>query len=240
MAKLPARLRRGIRLLDVHTHSGIEPLGYLSHGFPFCLSLRESREQNLRIGTTHAVVFPFCTTLYYHLPSLQQVKIKLGGRSGQAPFHFENEHLLRQLYDLFPDYTRMFIPFAIVDTLRETRAAGAKCLSFADRALSLLRAESAPPHDPGADLDAGPRGPAHPRIRPGPRPADPFPRRLPRLARPLLPDIPNHRSGPGQSRHEVLRRALLRLPPEDLSRNASRRAISGWTPPPCASGATWW
>jgi len=121
MAKLPSFVRSGIRLLDVHSHAGIEPLSYLTHGFPFCLSLRESHDQNLSIGTTHSVVFPFCTSLYYHLPSLQKVRIKLTGGIGKAPFAFENEHLLRQLYELFPDYRRMFIPFAIVDTLRETR-----------------------------------------------------------------------------------------------------------------------
>ena len=121
MARLPAHLRQDIRLLDVHSHAGVEPLQYLTHGFPFCQSLRNSFEENRRIGVTHAVVFPFCTSLYYHLPALQKGTVKLERKIGTAPFEFENEQLLRQIYEIFPDSRRMFIPFAIVDTLRETR-----------------------------------------------------------------------------------------------------------------------
>jgi predicted TIM-barrel fold metal-dependent hydrolase len=121
MARLPHHLRRGIRLIDVHSHVGVEPSLYLTHGFPFAHHLHAAHEENRRIGVTHAVVFPFCTSLYYDLPALQKGKIRLDRRIGDAPFHFENEQLLRQLYDLFPQYRSMFIPFAIVDTLRETR-----------------------------------------------------------------------------------------------------------------------
>lgn len=120
MARLPSPLRTGIRLLDVHSHTGLAQ-NYFTHGFPFCHDLRSSFEENQRIGVTHAVVFPYCTTLYYHLPSLQRSVVKLDRRVGAAPFHFENEQMLRQLYEIFPQYRRMFIPFAHVDTLRETR-----------------------------------------------------------------------------------------------------------------------
>ena len=121
MAKLPSYLRRGIKLLDVHTHAGVQPAQYLTHGFPFCQSLRTSFEENQRVGITHAVVFPFSMSVYYDPRSLQQGRIKLDGKIGTAPFQFENEHLLRQIYELFPHFRRMFIPFAFVDTLRETK-----------------------------------------------------------------------------------------------------------------------
>jgi predicted TIM-barrel fold metal-dependent hydrolase len=121
MAKLPSSLRRDLKLIDVHSHAGIEPSMYLTHGFPFSQSLTNSFAENQRVGVSHAVVFPFCTSLYYSLPALQRSEVKLERKIGQAPFHFENEHLLRQLYLLFPEYRKMFIPFAIVDTLRETR-----------------------------------------------------------------------------------------------------------------------
>ncbi|MDP2876074.1 MAG: amidohydrolase family protein [Holophaga sp.] len=99
----------------------MEPLSYLTHGFPFCQNLASSYEENRRVDVTHAVVFPFCTSLYYDLPSLARGIVKLARRIGDAPFHFENEQLLRQLYEIFPGYRRMFIPFAMIDTLRETR-----------------------------------------------------------------------------------------------------------------------
>ena len=121
MARLPPHLRRNIKLLDVHSHAGVELGLYLSHGFPYCQSLWNSFEENQAIGVTHAVVFPFCTSVYFDLPSIESGTLKLDRRIGRAPFHFENEHLLRQLYELFPQCRRMFIPFVLVDTLRETR-----------------------------------------------------------------------------------------------------------------------
>lgn len=122
MAKLPSFLKHKIRLLDVHSHTGVDPLLYLNHSFPFCHSLRDAFEENTRVGISHAVVFPWVTSLYYHLPSLMKGTVRLGGGIGRAPFHFENEQMLRQLYEIFPSYRRMFIPFVVVDTLRETRA----------------------------------------------------------------------------------------------------------------------
>jgi predicted TIM-barrel fold metal-dependent hydrolase len=122
MARLPKTLRAGIRLLDVHTHVGVSPHLYVTHAFPFCQSLRDAHEQNARAGITHAVVFPMVETLWYHLPSLARGRVRPGGGIGRVPFAFENEHHLRQLYQMFPQYRSMFIPFVAVDTLRETRA----------------------------------------------------------------------------------------------------------------------
>ncbi len=121
MARLPPHLRRNVRLLDVHSHAGVELSLYLTHGFPYCQSLRSSFEENEAIGVTHAVVFPFCTSVYFNLPALERGELKLERKIGRAPFHFENEHLLRQLYELFPESRRMFIPFMLIDTVRETR-----------------------------------------------------------------------------------------------------------------------
>lgn len=121
MPKLPSLLKRNVRLLDIHSHAGVDPSLYLTHSFPFARNLRDNFEENERFGITHAAVFPLCTSVYYHLPSLAKGRVRIEGRIGRAPFHFENEQLLRQLYELFPSYRRMFIPFAIVDTLRETR-----------------------------------------------------------------------------------------------------------------------
>ncbi|NUN93165.1 MAG: amidohydrolase family protein [Verrucomicrobiae bacterium] len=122
MARLPHALREGIRLLDVHTHIGVSPFLYLTHAFPYCQSLRDAHDQNLRAGVSHAVVFPMGETVYYHLPSLAKNQIRAEGGLGKVPFAFENEHLLRQLYEQFPGCRRNFIPFVMVDTLRETKA----------------------------------------------------------------------------------------------------------------------
>lgn len=121
MARLPKALRANIRLLDVHTHVGISPHLFLSHSFPNCQGLRDAHEQNVRAGISHAVVFPMCESLWYHMPSLQKGHVRPGGGIGAAPFAFENEQLLRQVHRMFPEYRNEFIPFAMVDTLRETK-----------------------------------------------------------------------------------------------------------------------
>ena len=50
MARLPPYLRRSVRLFDVHSHAGVELGLYLTHGFPYCQSLRSSFEENEAIG----------------------------------------------------------------------------------------------------------------------------------------------------------------------------------------------
>jgi predicted TIM-barrel fold metal-dependent hydrolase len=121
MAKLPASLKRGMSLLDIHSHVGVDPLLYLSNSFPYCHSLRDAYEEAQRVGISHSVIFPWVTSFYYDLPALKNGKVKLARKIGNAPFEFENEQMLRQLYDIFPLYKNIFIPFAIIDTLRETR-----------------------------------------------------------------------------------------------------------------------
>jgi predicted TIM-barrel fold metal-dependent hydrolase len=59
--------------------------------------------------------------------------VKLDRRIGEAPFHFENEQLLRYIYEMSPDYRKMFIPFVMVDTLRETRKQVRILTSLLDR-----------------------------------------------------------------------------------------------------------
>lgn len=121
MSRLPSYLKRNIRLIDIHSHVGVDPLLYLTKSFPYCNDLRRSRDDCLRVGVSHSVVFPWVTSVYYHPPSLQKGKVRVGGKVGDAPFHFENEQMLHQLYEIFPSYKNMFIPFPLVDTMRETR-----------------------------------------------------------------------------------------------------------------------
>ena len=113
MPKLPASLKQHIRLLDVHSHVGIDPQLYLTHSFPYCHSLRDSLEEAQRVGITHSVIFPWITSLYYHLPSLMRGEVVLERKIGKAPYHFENEQMLRQLYEIFPSYVSHYIPFVI-------------------------------------------------------------------------------------------------------------------------------
>ena len=123
MAKLPPSLKDGTTLLDVHTHVGVDPKLYLKNSSPYCRSLDAAYQDAVEVGINRTVCFPWVTSLYYDLQKLAasgEVCIS-GNGVGDAPFHFENEHMLRELYEIFPEYTSHFVPFAIVDTLRETK-----------------------------------------------------------------------------------------------------------------------
>ena len=122
MAKLPTTIKSGIELIDVHTHVGVDPRLYLGHSLPFCRSFDVSRAEAAGVGISHSVCFPWVTSLYYDLQELAKTgNIVISGNGvGDAPFHFENEQMLRQLYETFPEFVPRFIPFVIVDTMRET------------------------------------------------------------------------------------------------------------------------
>ena len=122
MAKLPEQLKTDLTLLDVHTHVGVDPRLYLGHSLPFCRSFDVAHAEAAGVGITHSVCFPWVTSLYYDLQELATAgKVVISGRGiGDAPFHFENEQMLRQLYETFPEFVPQFIPFVIVDTMRET------------------------------------------------------------------------------------------------------------------------
>jgi len=123
MATLPDSLKKGMTLLDVHTHVGVDPKLYLGHSLPFCRSIDVSRAEATAVGISHSACFPWVTSLYYDLQELARTgNVVISGNGvGDAPYHFENEQMLRQLYETFPEYVSGFIPFVIVDTLRETR-----------------------------------------------------------------------------------------------------------------------
>jgi predicted TIM-barrel fold metal-dependent hydrolase len=122
MAKLPDSIKENISLLDVHTHVGVDPRLYLNHSLPYCRSIDVAHAEAVAVGINRTVCFPWVTSLYYDLAALADggTVIITGNGIGRAPFHFENEQMLRQLYELFPGYSSHFIPFVIVDTLRET------------------------------------------------------------------------------------------------------------------------
>lgn len=122
MATLPDYLRNDPGLIDVHSHVGVDPKLYVTHSFPFCRSFDVAHREAREVGVQRSVCFPWVTSLYYDLGALAESgDVVLSGNGlGKAPFHFENEQMLRQLYDVFPEFRSHFIPFAIVDTLRET------------------------------------------------------------------------------------------------------------------------
>ena len=122
MATIPDVIKKDLSILDVHTHVGVDPKLYLSHSLPYCRSIDVAYREAVEVGIGATVCFPFITSLYYDLKILADTgDVEITGNGiGRAPYHFENEHMLRQLYELFPEYADHFIPFVIVDTLRET------------------------------------------------------------------------------------------------------------------------
>lgn len=74
-----------------------------------------------RCGIDRWVVFPMVSNLAFDVPAMRQGKLIPGGIE-PVPYAFENERMLREIYELYPDLGRLTLPFAILDPLREPAA----------------------------------------------------------------------------------------------------------------------
>jgi predicted TIM-barrel fold metal-dependent hydrolase len=72
-------------------------------------------------GIDRWVVFPMVSNLTFDVPQMRQAKLVPGGIE-TVPYAFENERMLREIYELYPDLGRLTLPFAILDPLREPAA----------------------------------------------------------------------------------------------------------------------
>jgi predicted TIM-barrel fold metal-dependent hydrolase len=61
------------------------------------------------------------SNLSFDVPAMRRAKLVTGGCEA-VPYAFENERMLREIYELYPDLGRYTLPFAILDPTREPAA----------------------------------------------------------------------------------------------------------------------
>lgn len=116
------RLRRKPNaVIDVHTHIGVELTHYLPKAYPYALSFEQLCREGE--GVDAFVVFPMVSSLYFSLVGIKNGKIVPAPNAiCRFPYQHENERMLHEIYELFPQLASRALPFIIIDPSREPAA----------------------------------------------------------------------------------------------------------------------
>ena len=105
------------RIIDCHNHIGAELLFYLHGDHPYCQDIPAMVENVGSQRITDWVVFPFVTNVSFEFAGFQDGEVRYNP-SGAVPYVYENERLLREIYDYFPEHADRIMPLLILDPSR--------------------------------------------------------------------------------------------------------------------------
>jgi predicted TIM-barrel fold metal-dependent hydrolase len=108
-------------LIDCHNHLGVDLFFYCNGYHPYAQDLPALVTEGRHCGVDRWVVFPMVANLTFEVAAMRQAKLKPGGPE-KVPYAFENERMLREIYELYPDLGRLTLPFVILDPMREPEA----------------------------------------------------------------------------------------------------------------------
>lgn len=108
-------------VIDCHNHLGVDLYFYLNGYSPYAQDLPAMVTEGRHCGIDRFVVFPMVANLTFDVPAMRHAKL-VGGGCEPVPYAYENERMLREIYELYPDYGRLTLPFVILDPLREPAA----------------------------------------------------------------------------------------------------------------------
>jgi hypothetical protein len=126
MASWPRLTSRDLagKLIDGHTHVGINVAGYFAGNYPYCQSVEDLLYRLNANGVDCAVVFPlgpcsfFDTQRFLH----DQRRVPASPRVSAAPYVMENRSLCSEVYEKLPAAVGRILPFACIDPGRFVRA----------------------------------------------------------------------------------------------------------------------
>jgi predicted TIM-barrel fold metal-dependent hydrolase len=108
-------------LIDAHNHLGVDLFFYLNGFYPYAQDLPALVTEGRRHGIDRWIVFPMVATAWFDIAAMRRGELRPGGPE-KIPYAFENERMLREIYELFPDLGRLTLPFAMLDPMREPQA----------------------------------------------------------------------------------------------------------------------
>ena len=108
-------------LIDCHNHLGVDLFFYLNGFHPYAQDLPALVTEGRHNNVDRWVVFPMVANLTFDIPTMRAGKVKAGGLE-KIPYAFENERMMREVYELYPDLGRYTLPVPILDPMRETAA----------------------------------------------------------------------------------------------------------------------
>lgn len=108
-------------IIDCHNHLGVDPYFYLNGFHPYAQDLPALVTEGRHCGVDRWLVFPMVNNIFCDLDAMRRKEIVPGGLE-TVPYSFENERMLAEIYDLYPDLGAHTIPFVILDPMREPEA----------------------------------------------------------------------------------------------------------------------
>lgn len=112
-------------LIDAHNHLGADLFFYLNGYYPYAQDLPALVTEGRRHEVDRWIVFPMVAHTWFDVGAMRRGALQPGGPD-KIPYAFENERMLREIYELFPDLGRLTLPFAMLDPMREPAAQVAK------------------------------------------------------------------------------------------------------------------
>ncbi len=109
------RSRPGI--IDAHTHVGVNYGAYITGAYPYGMSFEDLVIRLKYLNVDYAVAFPISSSYYKIDPS--SPIITTTEEFSKFPYQLENENFLREVYEIFPEYSSMVIPFVLFDPSRK-------------------------------------------------------------------------------------------------------------------------
>ena len=109
------------KVLDVHTHVGINIKAFAETGFPYCSSIEDLFYRQSANGVDCSVVFPITPEMYFDIPHYVETgQLTAAARPlSPAPYVQENRMLLYDVFRFCPERASHFLPFLSVDPGRK-------------------------------------------------------------------------------------------------------------------------
>lgn len=116
------RVTRDARLIDVHTHVGMNPARYRLGDFPYAQSAEDLLIRLQRWGVDVAACFPVSYSVWFDPEAFGQGRM-LPNPTPEcpAPFVWENQNLCREIYEAYSACAGRLLPFLFFDPAREQR-----------------------------------------------------------------------------------------------------------------------
>jgi predicted TIM-barrel fold metal-dependent hydrolase len=112
------------KIIDAHTHAGIDLKAFAQIGFPYSCSIEGLYYRMKCFGVNYAVVFPMLgAQLFFNVREYVTTGKLVPAKKpiSKVPYEIENKMLLTEIFDFCPELKNHFIPFVMVDPGRKVK-----------------------------------------------------------------------------------------------------------------------
>ncbi|MCK4401240.1 amidohydrolase family protein [bacterium] len=117
--KIIEKIKTHKGIIDGHSHIGVNYKNYLSYSYPYCLSFEDLVVRMKYLGISYSVIFSMDSSYYTVEPEASK-EIKTNEVFSKFPYEIENQSMLKEIYEVFPEYSDMALPFVLFDPSRKT------------------------------------------------------------------------------------------------------------------------